>query len=315
MDIQDLKPINDDNTQNWTEGSLRVKDVNDAGRADEGMICRWFFDWRGDASGAGTASAYTAASQTKPSAYYDGFRISLVLPVNNSADATLNIDSLAAVPILRTNGLPVQDDDLAANVPNDFVYMGGSFYALSVPGLGSAARADIGTAEGDVPVLNAYRTFDWEQQGGIGEIRLYGGTDTPATWFEANGQAISRTTYAALFAIYGTTYGAGDGSTTFNIPDLRDNAPRGASATYAIGTAYGAATHTLTEAQIPAHTHQQRGNNGGSSNLGNVIQTSSALDGAVADGNTASTGGGEAHPNIGPSLAVRFIVKAGYAAA
>jgi microcystin-dependent protein len=55
----------------------------------------------------------------------------------------------------------------------------------------------------------------------IGVILPYGGTSAPTGWLLAYGQAVSRTTYAALFAVYSTTYGVGDGSTTFNVPDLR----------------------------------------------------------------------------------------------
>ena len=54
-------------------------------------------------------------------------------------------------------------------------------------------------------------------------------SSVPSGFLECNGAAVSRTTYSALFAIIGTTYGAGDGSTTFNVPDLQDNVPVGKS--------------------------------------------------------------------------------------
>ncbi|BAO20617.1 putative tail collar domain-containing protein [Pseudomonas phage PPpW-3] len=86
------------------------------------------------------------------------------------------------------------------------------------------------------------------------------------------GQAVSRTTYAGLFAVIGITYGAGDGSTTFNLPDLRGRVPAGVDnmggtaagrlTTAAggvnaavLGAVGGASTHTLTAAQMPGHTH------------------------------------------------------------
>lgn len=53
----------------------------------------------------------------------------------------------------------------------------------------------------------------------VGEVRQYAGVSVPAGWLECNGQAVSRTTYAGLFAVIGTTYGVGDGSTTFNLPN------------------------------------------------------------------------------------------------
>lgn len=60
-----------------------------------------------------------------------------------------------------------------------------------------------------------------------GDIKYHAANAVPAGWLKANGAAISRATYAALFAAIGTTYGAGDGSTTFNIPDLRGEFLRG----------------------------------------------------------------------------------------
>ena len=61
----------------------------------------------------------------------------------------------------------------------------------------------------------------------IGAVIAYAGAAVPPGYFECNGQAISRTTYSALFAAIGTTYGAGDASTTFNVPDMRDEFIRG----------------------------------------------------------------------------------------
>lgn len=60
-----------------------------------------------------------------------------------------------------------------------------------------------------------------------GAVEAYAGATAPAGWLLCNGQAVSRTTYAALFALVGTTYGAGNGSTTFNVPDLRGEFIRG----------------------------------------------------------------------------------------
>jgi microcystin-dependent protein len=60
-----------------------------------------------------------------------------------------------------------------------------------------------------------------------GTIAYLGMNSAPTGWLKANGAAVSRTTYAALFTAIGTTYGVGDGSTTFNLPDLRGEFPRG----------------------------------------------------------------------------------------
>ena len=85
-----------------------------------------------------------------------------------------------------------------------------------------------------------------------GVIQLYAGSSAPNGWLICNGQAVSRTTYAALFAVIGTTYGTGNGSTTFNIPNLVNKTVRGSNS---LGKTGGADTITLTTAQIPAHSH------------------------------------------------------------
>lgn len=65
----------------------------------------------------------------------------------------------------------------------------------------------------------------------VGSIQAYGGTTAPLGWLLCQGQAVSRTTYAELFAVIGTAFGTGDGSTTFNLPDLRESVPKGTGLT------------------------------------------------------------------------------------
>lgn len=81
-----------------------------------------------------------------------------------------------------------------------------------------------------------------------GSILIFGGTAAPSGFLMCDGSAVSRTTFADLFGIIGTAYGAGDGSTTFNLPDMTSKFPRGGSP----GTGGGADTHTHTSA---AHSH------------------------------------------------------------
>lgn len=106
----------------------------------------------------------------------------------------------------------------------------------------------------------------------VGKIDMYAGATAPTGWLLCKGQAVSRTTYSALFAIIGTTYGAGNGSSTFNIPDMRNRVPVGAGDTYNLNDAGGSDTisytpqssdgnvgnHTITAAQIPSHNHGER---------------------------------------------------------
>lgn len=88
-----------------------------------------------------------------------------------------------------------------------------------------------------------------------GAIMQYAGTNAPEGWLMCDGSAISRTTYSALFAAIGTTYGAGDGSTTFNLPNLANRVAVGVSDTHGLGTTGGNETHTMTADEMPSHNH------------------------------------------------------------
>lgn len=91
----------------------------------------------------------------------------------------------------------------------------------------------------------------------VGLVAWKPASSVPTGWLICNGQAVSRTTYANLFNIIGTNFGAGDGSTTFNLPDLQGRMLMGAGSGFAVGEEGGAdeQTVTLTAANIPPHRH------------------------------------------------------------
>jgi len=101
----------------------------------------------------------------------------------------------------------------------------------------------------------------------VGAVNMWVTGTAPSGWLLCQGQAVSRTTYSGLFSVLGTTYGAGDSSTTFNLPDLRGRVPMGAGTGRNVADSADltartlgakisdAETHTLTSTEIPAHSH------------------------------------------------------------
>lgn len=88
-----------------------------------------------------------------------------------------------------------------------------------------------------------------------GEIIAYGGQSAPSGWLMCDGATVSRSEFAGLFAVIGTAYGAGDGVTTFRLPDLRTRVPLGADAERARGTTGGTESNTLGTEHLPSHNH------------------------------------------------------------
>jgi microcystin-dependent protein len=143
-----------------------------------------------------------------------------------------------------------------------------------------------------------------------GTFLAYGSITPPSGYLLCDGSAVSRTTYAALFAVLSTTWGAGNGSTTFNVPDFRGRTIIGAGSgsgltPRALGATGGEETHTLTTPEIPSHTHTVNGAGGG----GGALLVGVFTSGALHDQETAATGGGGAHNTMQPFGVAAYIVK------
>ena len=172
-------------------------------------------------------------------------------------------------------------------------------------------------------------------------------SSVPSGFLECDGAAVSRSTYSALFAIVGTTYGAGDGASTFNLPDLQDNVAMGKSGTKALASTGGAntvasggsvstnisgtvggstANATLSTGQLASHSHSvptvsptNPGSNITSPSTGNPSSRSTTNTGsgtghshnmsATFSGTASSTFSGTATSVVQPYLTIIYIIK------
>ena len=159
----------------------------------------------------------------------------------------------------------------------------------------------------------------------IAEIRIFAGNFAPRSWAFCDGQLLPIAQNTALFSLIGTTYG-GDGRTTTALPNLQGRAPmhpgRGPGLTSRrLGQQGGVETVTLTEEQMPAHTHSLRGANVpfgvqqptnarvlDRSNINSYQTNTSSNLVDMADQALAANGGSQAHYNMQPYLAMNFII-------
>jgi microcystin-dependent protein len=157
-----------------------------------------------------------------------------------------------------------------------------------------------------------------------GGLIMWSTSTAPSGWLLCNGTAVSRTTYAALFAVISTTFGIGDGSTTFNLPNYVNRFPIGVGSTAAL-----AATGGSNDAVVVSHTHTATSSDSGHSHSVGIGGGSSSPAGLTAPSGTpiasggSSTGTGFAsitttvnsagvsgtNANLPPYLGINFIIK------
>ena len=166
-----------------------------------------------------------------------------------------------------------------------------------------------------------------------GTIIPWSDSSVPTGYLECNGQAVSRSTYSALFAIVGTTYGTGDGSSTFNVPNLADNVPVGKSNNKALASTGGAntvtstgnvggstANATLSTPQLASHSHGKgkstpglrvRSSNPGGFNkaAANPSNTGNSGSGGGHSHNMSANFSGDATSVLQPYLTILYIIK------
>ena len=178
----------------------------------------------------------------------------------------------------------------------------------------------------------------------IGEMTIWGTSTAPTGWLICDGSAVSRSTYSALFGVLSTTYGVGDGSTTFNLPNLKGRVPVGRDATQSefdtLAETGGSKTSALTSGNLPAHTHTASSTSSSSTSLtngssvvitgtGNALllngaqglatygpynaaamsaSTSTSTSTSVSGGGNG-TATGDAFSNLPPYIALNFIIR------
>jgi len=133
----------------------------------------------------------------------------------------------------------------------------------------------------------------------VGSIQMYASTNPPTNWLICDGSAVSRTGYAALYAVCGTVFGTGDGSTTFNIPDLRGRCPIGTGSGAgltgrALGGKGGEETHVLVTTEMANHTHTATATSSDSGHAHGVYdpQHAHSYQTAIGAGNSWTSGSG-----------------------
>jgi microcystin-dependent protein len=206
--LQAANNANSDDNINWAEGQP-PSSVNNSARAMMQRIKEYITDIGGAATVQGTPNVISVFAKSPFNKYVDGIRINLRAVSTNTGPASLNVNAVGAKPIycISLSGVvPIGAGQIQAGGIYDFIYC--------------SALAD---NAGGWFMFNPTQT----QSIPAGLIFAVAAPIVPPDCLYCNGQAVSRTTFARLFNVIGGRYGVGDGSTTFNVPDLRADFIRG----------------------------------------------------------------------------------------
>jgi microcystin-dependent protein len=165
-----------------------------------------------------------------------------------------------------------------------------------------------------------YQTLAYNQTTGeivysypiAGVINIFAGSSAPQGTLLCDGSEVSRTTYSRLFDVIGTTYGAGNGTGTFNVPNLQGRVPVGLKSTETIfntlGNIGGTGAHTLSVSEIPPHTHTYV-NQPNTTSVQTPVTGTDVADNVNVSQTSGSTGGGQSHNNLQPYIVLNYIIS------
>ena len=284
-----------------------------------------------------SASSYTQLADVTPSgstaaSYTLNKELQVISSVTFSASTTYNIKFEV------TDGFETLSIEREIGTGFDLMNFNASGKSMAIGKMSEAGTNDtkleiaLDTDFSSIPTVNGNPIGAADVP--VGTVLPYTSTSVPSGYLLCDGSAISRTTYAQLFAVIGTTYGSGDGSTTFNLPNLQGRFVLGKSGSYALASTGGAATVTLTTDQIPSHTHTQKSCTNPGDHAHNTWNTFSfrhasggvtttctgdsgdgrgnATQGAGGHTHTITlndTGGGQAHNNMPPYITLVYMIK------
>ncbi|MGY4413215.1 microcystin-dependent protein [Bradyrhizobium sp. LB7.1] len=316
-----------DNAINFAEG-MPPAGLNDSGRMVMAVLRRWGNDISGAIATTGTSTAYAVGSHSSfdSLAHLDGQVIAFTPHTTCGATVTLNVDGLGAKPLRSAPSVELPAGVIIQGTPYLATYNNsdGVFYLHGF--FGNPYGIPIGAS-----------------------VDFWGSTSPNSSFVLAYGQAISRTNYPTLFSLFGTTYGAGDGTTTFNVPDCRGRVIAGKddmggsaasrlTSSYFGGTATslgatgGAENLTLTAAQLPSlsitgstsgtmSVSGSTGSNaivsgsgsgvggGGAFGVGGSLSVSGTASGTLSVSGSVSGTGGQAHRTVQPTIIANKLIR------